>query len=70
MDGAGPEDLTPPSDGPIKSIAEPGIKVPRDVLPGLRREVADLLGRNQTSFPGAQPVSFARKHLGDLRKEE
>lgn len=70
MDGAGPEDLTPPSDGPIKSIAEPGMKVHREALPGLRREVADLLGRHQLSFPGAQPVSFARKHLQELKNQE
>lgn len=58
-------------DGPIASIAEPGIKVPREVLNELRAEVADLLGRQQRSFPGAQPVSFARKHLEhDLHERE
>lgn len=58
-------------DKPIASIAEPGVKVPREILNELRREVADLLGRSQINFPGAQPVSFARKHLDqDLRERE
>lgn len=46
------------------------MKVHREALPGLRREVADLLGRHQLSFPGAQPVSFARKHLQELKNQE
>ncbi|KAF4980585.1 hypothetical protein FZEAL_3438 [Fusarium zealandicum] len=54
----------------IKSIAEPGIKAGGNLLYGMRREVADLLGRNQTSFPGAQPVSFARQHLEELTKQD
>ena len=66
MDDFEPDDRN----GPIRSITEPGIKLSREVLPELRREVADLLGRSQTSFPGAQPVSFARKHLLELTKQE
>lgn len=58
------------SEGPIESIGEPGIRAAGDVLHTMRNEVAQLLNRNQRSFPGAQPVSFARSHIEELRKEE
>ncbi|KAM0284839.1 hypothetical protein ACHAQH_001760 [Verticillium albo-atrum] len=70
MDGPAPDEHTPPVDGPIKAIAEPGIKAPRDFALQLRRDVAEILQRNQIGFPGAQPVSFARKHLGELRRQD
>ncbi|KAF4124182.1 mRNA guanylyltransferase [Geosmithia morbida] len=59
-----------PTDGPIASISEPGIKAEGPVLSTMRREVADLLGRNQLGFPGAQPVSFARQHLEELTRQD
>ncbi|KAI2630682.1 mRNA capping enzyme, alpha subunit [Hypoxylon sp. NC1633] len=55
---------------PIQAIDEPGLRVPGDVVMGLRQEVAGLLHRSQTSFPGAQPVSFTRKHLDELLRED
>jgi mRNA guanylyltransferase len=48
----------------------PGLKADDGLATQFRREVAHLLGRNQTNFPGAQPVSFARHHLRELCQEE
>ncbi|KAG5940441.1 mRNA-capping enzyme subunit alpha [Claviceps pazoutovae] len=59
-----------PSDGQISSISEPGVKASGSLLHSMRKEVAHLLGRHQTGFPGAQPVSFAREHLKDLKKQD
>ncbi|QUC19540.1 uncharacterized protein UV8b_03781 [Ustilaginoidea virens] len=59
-----------PADAQIASIAEPGVKAHGPLLYSMRKEVADLLERNQTSFPGAQPVSFARQHLDELQKQD
>lgn len=55
---------------PIERIDNPGIKAEGPLLQDLRREVAQLLGRPQLGFPGAQPVSFARRHLQDLMSKE
>jgi mRNA guanylyltransferase len=57
-------------DTQIESISEPGIRADGQLLFQMRKEVADLLGRHQTSFPGAQPVSFARQHLEELTRQE
>ncbi|KAG5914855.1 mRNA-capping enzyme subunit alpha [Claviceps sorghi] len=59
-----------PSDGQIGSIAEPGVKAFGPLLQAMRREVAQLLGRHQIGFPGAQPVSFARQHLEELQTQD
>lgn len=48
----------------------PGLKADHDMAQGFRHEVADLLGRRNPNFPGAQPVSFARKHLQALQQTE
>lgn len=55
---------------PIKAIDEPGLRATQKITNTLRREVADLLGRTDTRFPGAQPVSFVRRHLDELRQHE
>ncbi|KAH7038155.1 mRNA capping enzyme [Microdochium trichocladiopsis] len=54
----------------IHSIDEPGLRAEGDVLRGMRQEVARLLQRNSPGFPGAQPVSFARKHIEELQRED
>jgi mRNA guanylyltransferase len=59
-----------PNARPIDNIANPGVKAEHELAKGLRAEVARLLGRSQYSFPGAQPVSFCRKHINELRREE
>jgi len=56
--------------GPLESIEAPGIKAEGDLLYTMRQEVAYLLDRKNLSFPGAQPVSFARRHLEELTKQE
>ena len=48
----------------------PGTPIEGEGLRHYRREVADLLGRNNSSFPGAQPVSFAAKHKLELQKQD
>jgi hypothetical protein len=48
----------------------PGVKAEDDLAYLLQREVADLLKRNNTNFPGAQPVSFARHHIEELCQQE
>ncbi|KAH8673722.1 mRNA capping enzyme, catalytic domain-containing protein [Xylariales sp. PMI_506] len=54
----------------IRAIDHPGIKAQGDLLHNMQREVAQLLQRDSTNFPGAQPVSFTRKHLAELRRED
>ncbi|KAK4161857.1 putative mRNA-capping enzyme subunit alpha [Cladorrhinum sp. PSN259] len=59
-----------PNARPIDNIANPGVKAEHELAKGLRAEVARLLGRSQYSFPGAQPVSFSKKHINELRRED
>lgn len=56
--------------GPIQRIDAPGLAAEGQLLHELRAEVAGLLKRRDTKFPGAQPVSFARRHLQDLMEKE
>jgi mRNA guanylyltransferase len=56
--------------GPVRSTSAPGVKIDGDLLYNMRSEVASLLDRKNLSFPGAQPVSFARRHLEDLTRQE
>ncbi|KAI1433601.1 mRNA capping enzyme [Xylaria sp. CBS 124048] len=54
----------------IQAIDQPGLRATGDLLMTLRREVAALLGRSSIGFPGAQPVSFSRKHFEELKRED
>jgi mRNA guanylyltransferase len=55
---------------PIQRLDAPGAKAEGSNLSALRRQVASLVKLGPSQFPGAQPVSFARKHLEELRKTE
>ncbi|KAF2426595.1 mRNA capping enzyme, alpha subunit [Tothia fuscella] len=48
----------------------PGHKASEELAHTFRTEVAHLLERNSTNFPGAQPVSFARGHLRELCRRD
>ena len=48
----------------------PGQKMTGDDLWALRHQVAGLLNRSNTNFPGAQPVSFAARHMLELQKQD
>ncbi|KAJ3076333.1 Dcp1p-Dcp2p decapping enzyme complex alpha subunit, partial [Quaeritorhiza haematococci] len=51
----------------------PGEKIDQPQLGKLRSYVAGLLGLNphkSERFPGAQPISFAKKHFDDLENED
>lgn len=54
----------------VPDIDSIGIKADPHLADQFRREVAQLLGRNNLSFPGAQPVSFSSKHILELQKED
>lgn len=56
--------------GSVPNIAEVGILAEPGLAHDFRQEVASVLERNSLSFPGAQPVSFARKHLQELQQRE
>ncbi|NJR31509.1 hypothetical protein HC762_01980, partial [bacterium] len=47
-----------------------GVKAHHQLAQEFRHEVANLLARHQTTFPGAQPVSFAARHLSELRQQD
>lgn len=55
---------------PVPDLDAIGIKAQPQLADQFRREVAQLLGRNNLSFPGSQPVSFASRHLLELQKED
>lgn len=48
----------------------PGFLIPSEDARPLKDQVAYLLERDRTTFPGAQPVSFGREHLAELQQHE
>ena len=48
----------------------PGMPAKGPLLTTLRSEVAELLDRKSPNFPGAQPVSFAARHIAELQKQD
>ena len=48
----------------------PGVQAKGSLLITLRNEVAELLDRKSSNFPGAQPVSFAARHIVELQKQD
>lgn len=56
--------------GSLLQLSDVADLIPRHEADFLKQRVADLLERNSRSFPGAQPVSFSRKHLRDLQETE
>ncbi|OCK81085.1 mRNA-capping enzyme subunit alpha [Lepidopterella palustris CBS 459.81] len=50
--------------------AIPGTLLSREDADPIRYRVSELLERDRKTFPGAQPVSFARDHLNELQRRE
>ena len=60
------------SDTAEKSLVEKvgGVNAGHDLAEEFRDEVARLLGHHSRGFPGAQPVSFAARHIGELKRQD
>lgn len=56
--------------GSSVALEDVGQKIPLEDMQFHRGTIADLLGRQQLSFPGAQPVSFARSHFAELQRTD
>lgn len=56
--------------GAVPELGELFLKAEGDLLQAFRHEVADFLERQSLGFPGAQPVSFARKHFDNLLQDD
>ena len=65
-----PPDPNDPHYDPSTLIARAGARWAGHLQDGFRREVADLLGRSQLGFPGAQPVSFSASHFAELKRAD
>ena len=54
----------------LLQLTDVGNRQPYEDAEMYRERVADLLQRKSKTFPGAQPVSFSRRHFKDLQHEE
>jgi prophage DNA circulation protein len=57
-----------PSKLPV--LTDYGTQVDEDTAAQLRHHVANMLQRRGPTFPGAQPVSFEKKHIQILCEQE
>lgn len=56
--------------GSSVDLHQVGTLIPRQDARIHQEAIADYLRRNSTNFPGAQPVSFARRHLLELQRND
>jgi len=52
------------------NLSDVGLKLENEHADFHRKTISDLLNRRRLGFPGAQPVSFARKHFEELQRTE
>ncbi|KAG9695843.1 mRNA-capping enzyme subunit alpha, partial [Aureobasidium melanogenum] len=56
--------------GSLLQLSDVADLIPRRDANDFRERVRHLLGRSSTNFPGAQPVSFSRRHFRDLQETD
>ncbi|KAF2150706.1 mRNA-capping enzyme subunit alpha [Myriangium duriaei CBS 260.36] len=54
----------------LLQLSDVANKVPNEDIEMFRDRIADLLNRKSRGFPGAQPVSFSKKHFNELQRAD